>query len=214
MALNRILLEPGSEYHIYNHAVGWDNLFQEEENYRFFLSKLIPRISPFSDVLAYCLMPNHFHFLIRIKEKKELVKLWQEKLKLLKEKRLKKNSDETADHFLIDRLIINEFGNFFNSYVQAYNKVYRRYGSLLKESFQRKIVTSDTHLLKLICYVHNNPVAHGFTSRRERWKHSSYLDILNRRKSFVLIEEVLELFKGAENYVQLHDQFLRSGYDI
>jgi hypothetical protein len=38
MATYRILLEPGSEYHIYNHAVGWDNIFQEEENIDFFLA--------------------------------------------------------------------------------------------------------------------------------------------------------------------------------
>jgi putative transposase len=212
MSTYRILLEPGSKYHIYNHAVGSENLFREKKNYRFFLNKLIPRISPFADVLAYCLMPNHFHFIIRIKEKKVLVNLWQAKMKSMKEKRLKINSQETADHFLLDRLMVIEFGNFFNSYAQAYNKAYRRYGSLFKESFQRKIVTSDSHLLKLICYVHNNPIAHGFTSRRGKWEHSSYLDILRQLKCFVPVEEVLQLFGDVEDYIFLHDRFFNMGY--
>ena len=214
MGLKRIILEPGNTYHIYNQSVGWDTIFREEENYRFFLSKLIPRISPFSDILSYCLIPNQFHFIIRLKEKEVLVNLFQDKMNLLKTKRIKINSEKTADNFLIDSVIINEFRNFFNSYVQAVNKVYRRYGSLLKESFQRKIVTSDTHLLKLICYVHNNPVAHGVTSQRENWKYSSYHDILHHRRSFVLIEDVLHLFEDAEKFTHVHDGFLRSGYGI
>ena len=211
MPLSRIPLEPSNTYHIYNRSVGGQNIFCEEKNYPFFLSQLIPRISLFSDVLAYCLTPNYFHFLIRIKEEKELVTRWQDKMNLLREKRIKKNSDKTADHFLLNHLMITEFSNAFNSYVQAYNKIYRRYGSLLKESFQRKIVAGNEDLLKGICYMHNYPVSHGFTAEKETWKPSSYLDILNQQKSFVLVEEVLQLFNGIENFVHLHNRFPGSG---
>jgi putative transposase len=81
MGISHILLETGGIYHIYNHAVGWDNIFLEEENYRFFLRKLVSRISPFAEILAYCLMPNHFHLVIRIKDKKELPEGWPEKMR-------------------------------------------------------------------------------------------------------------------------------------
>ncbi len=59
-------------YHIYNHANGFENIFNEERNYRFFLEKYQFYISPIADTLAYCLMPNHFHFLIKIKSEEEL----------------------------------------------------------------------------------------------------------------------------------------------
>ena len=66
------LYEPNGIYHIVNHANGKENLFQEEENYHYFLKKYSEKLSPILDFIAYCLMPNHFHLLIRIKEKEIL----------------------------------------------------------------------------------------------------------------------------------------------
>lgn len=68
-------LEPDKYYHIYNHAVGQDNLFNTDENYRFFLEKYAHYIIPVADIFAYCLLPNHFHFAIRIKPEDEIDKV-------------------------------------------------------------------------------------------------------------------------------------------
>lgn len=57
-------------YHVYNHANGTDDFFREEDNYRFFLKKYIKYISPVVDTLAYCLMKNHFHLMVRVKDSK------------------------------------------------------------------------------------------------------------------------------------------------
>lgn len=61
-------LQPGFYYHIYNHANGSENLFLNDENYNFFLKRYTSYIMPVDDTFAYCLMPNHIHFLVRIKE--------------------------------------------------------------------------------------------------------------------------------------------------
>ena len=61
-------MEPGNFYHIYNRGNNKENIFFEEKNYYYFLKKFDEYLSAFSDVYAYCLMPNHFHFLIKIKE--------------------------------------------------------------------------------------------------------------------------------------------------
>ncbi|MCK5209465.1 MAG: hypothetical protein KAQ79_15630, partial [Cyclobacteriaceae bacterium] len=53
-------------YHIYNHANGDDNIFREQDNYRFFLEKYVKYINPVADTFAYCLMRNHFHLMVRI----------------------------------------------------------------------------------------------------------------------------------------------------
>lgn len=55
-------------YHIYNHANGYEDLFIDDGNFYFFLKKTGKYILPASEVLAFCLMPNHFHFLIKTKE--------------------------------------------------------------------------------------------------------------------------------------------------
>jgi len=72
-ALKMEPLFPGSYYHIYNHANGNENLFAEQENYRFFLQQYQKHIRPVADTLAYCLMPNHFHVLIKIRSTEELM---------------------------------------------------------------------------------------------------------------------------------------------
>ena len=59
-------LEAGVTYHIYNRSVGNDNLFFQEGNYSYFIEKWKEYL-PYLDVYAYCLMPNHFHFLAQVK---------------------------------------------------------------------------------------------------------------------------------------------------
>jgi len=62
------ILESDYYYHIYNRGNGKVNLFVNEDNYYYFLSLMRKYILPVADIYAYCLLPNHFHFLIRIKD--------------------------------------------------------------------------------------------------------------------------------------------------
>ena len=66
------ILECDKYYHIFNHAVSNNNLFKNDGNYNFFLKKYAKYIFPIADTFAYCLMPNHFHFAVRIKKEKEI----------------------------------------------------------------------------------------------------------------------------------------------
>lgn len=197
MGSPRIPFEPDGVYHIYNHAVGTDNIFNEDENYLFFLRKFSSRIISFADILAYCLMPNHFHFSLRIKDEKHLESLWQNKPN-------KKNLNRLVFY---DETITTQFANLFNSYAQAFNRMYIRQGSLFKESFQRKRIDTTEYLIKVICYIHNNPVNHGF-AKREDWRYSSYNAILSDKKTHLLREEVLQLFGGRDNFEFVHQQNL------
>lgn len=58
---------PGHYYHIYNKAVTDNKLFNEEKNYHFFISKIKKYLLDCVDVIAYCLMPNHYHLIIQLK---------------------------------------------------------------------------------------------------------------------------------------------------
>ena len=66
-----IPLFPDKIYHIFSRAIGKEKLFLEDENYKFFLKKFKLHISPVADTFAYNLLPNYFHFLIRIKSLEE-----------------------------------------------------------------------------------------------------------------------------------------------
>lgn len=58
--------QPGGYYHLYNRGARRLSIFRELENYVFLLHRL-KRILPGMEVsiIAYCLMPNHYHFLVR-----------------------------------------------------------------------------------------------------------------------------------------------------
>jgi len=61
-------IEKGYIYHIYNQGNNRQKIFFEKENYLFFLKKMKTHLLPFCDILAYCLMPNHFHWMVLVNE--------------------------------------------------------------------------------------------------------------------------------------------------
>jgi REP element-mobilizing transposase RayT len=58
----------GECYHIYNRGNNRERTFFERENYAFFLRQLRQYITePVVDVVAYCLMPNHYHLILQLR---------------------------------------------------------------------------------------------------------------------------------------------------
>jgi REP element-mobilizing transposase RayT len=66
-------LEPNKYYHLYNRANNRELLFRNRDNYLYFLSKYRKYLAPFLDTLAYCLMPDHFYFLVFVKSNNSLL---------------------------------------------------------------------------------------------------------------------------------------------
>ena len=56
----------GGFYHIYNRGIERRSIFHETENYHYFTRLLNAKAARHDvEVIAYCLMPNHFHLLVR-----------------------------------------------------------------------------------------------------------------------------------------------------
>jgi len=66
MPRRAVRFSQGCYYHLYNRGVGRERLFIEPDNYVYVLraTKKIVHECRLS-VIAYCLMPNHYHFLVR-----------------------------------------------------------------------------------------------------------------------------------------------------
>lgn len=158
-------MELGQSYHIYNHAIGSENIFREQENYRYFLQQYKKYLGGYLDTYAYCLMPNHFHFLIRVREDLAGFQNLQEVGSLI----------ETFPKFeTLEKLVSKQFSNFFSSYTQSYNKVYTRRGSLFLKNFKRIPILTESQWQETFLYIHLNPVKHGFVKNHEQWKWSSW----------------------------------------
>ena len=69
---------PGQYYHIYNRGAGKGLIFFNPGNYEYLL-RLVKRYSRKYGVvtIAYCLMPNHYHFLLRQETDESLSKFMQ-----------------------------------------------------------------------------------------------------------------------------------------
>lgn len=64
----KTIYSPGEYYHIYNRGVNRQPIFFTEQNWAFFLQRLHKYFTPDkADIIAYCLMPNHYHLLVYIK---------------------------------------------------------------------------------------------------------------------------------------------------
>lgn len=220
-----LLLQPDTSYHIYNHANGGDDLFREEENYYYFLRKWKRYVQPIADTYAYCLMSNHFHTLVRFKDRELLVALMLKRGKLkidvlnpegLDDKFLKNSDIGDIREFLINSdvnirglddvisaFLSQQFSNLFNGYTKAINKRYRRYGSLFNPRFKRKIIDSESYFFNVLRYIHLNPVLHGFADDVEDWTHSSWKEYF-AQESWVRCGVVKDRFSSMEEFVHFH----------
>lgn len=59
-------IEQSHYYHIYNRGINGTNIFNNNENKRYFLQLFGKYVSKNVEIFGYCLMDNHFHFLLRI----------------------------------------------------------------------------------------------------------------------------------------------------
>ena len=59
-------MEVDSIYHIYNRGVNREKIFFSKKNYDYFVYKMSFHFQKKAAILAYCLMPNHFHILVKV----------------------------------------------------------------------------------------------------------------------------------------------------
>ena len=196
-------LIPDTSFHIYNHANGFENIFREAENYRFFLEKYQLHITPIAETYAYCLMPNHFHLVIRIRKREVIADLVRNK-PVTDTSKVWNFGSVTVTDDEIEKFLSKQFANLFSSYTQSFNKVYKRMGSLFIKNFKREPIYDKSHFLNAVVYTHRNPIHHGFCRSFEDWPHSSYNAILYGADSVVETEKLLKLSGGVDAFIEIH----------
>jgi REP element-mobilizing transposase RayT len=184
-------LNPGGFYHVFSRANGNEKLFLSEENYQFFLRKYQQYIHPLVNTYCYCLMPNHFHFLIQIKDEKDIKAAFA-------------GTSNSKDYQNSEKLISKQFSNFLSSYSQAFNKQQNRRGSLFMRPFKRTKITDDKYKLNVVRYIHQNPVEAGFCRKPEEWQYSSYKDLIEGKVTFLKHEELISWFDDVRNFKYMH----------
>lgn len=180
----------GSYYHIYNRGNGKRKVFLNDSDFKVFLFRLKENLFPelaaemnkgksaryhrqvlpsgaFS-LICYCLMPNHFHLLVR------------------------QNIDLSVSELL---------KKVCTGYAKYFNKAHETVGSLFEHKFRAVGIESDSYLLWLSAYIHQNPKVAGLVEDLSKWQYSSYLDYVGLRAGKLCEKEIiLGQFKNPKEY--------------
>ena len=204
--------EAGGYYHLYNRGVERRIIFEDELDYKTFISYLKIYLTPLNlrgptlkdeegktispsrvinnfvddiELYAYCLMPNHFHIL------------------------LKQNSERAIASFM---------QSIITKYVRYFNKRYKRVGGLFQDKYKCVTIKSEEQYTYLSKYIHRNPLPdHPTRTDLEGlrvYKYSSYGNYLGLfKQSWVKTEDILSYFSKT-NPRNTYQSFVEETGDI
>ena len=180
-------LVPNQIFHVYNRGNQRQTIFFERAHYLFFLRKVRIYLRPYCSILAYCLLPNHFHFLIKTNA-----------LTVAPAEALRRHTDQP-------KVDMNNFAHgmkmLLSAYTKGVNKQLGLTGSLFTQNTRARQVSSErsTEDYSLFCfhYIHQNPATAHLVEDLARWEYSSFPDYAGLRNGtlcdMVLAKEELML---------------------
>lgn len=198
----------GQIYHVFNRGNNLQTVFFGRENYLFFFEKIRKNILPYADILAWCLMPNHFHLMILVN--RVVVDVSEQVTQVRVSEGF--TSSETLTKSVRMRTLNDSIGIMLRSYSRAIQKQQKITGSLFQKETKALCLTEsqgiypsyfDTHFGMMgnldlaetnylnFCfdYIHQNPANSKLVDNPEDWEFSSYRDYYCGRKGKLINRE-------------------------
>jgi putative transposase len=209
--------EPNHMYHIFNRGNNAQKIFFKNENYLFFLKKVRLYICPYADILAWCLMPNHFHLMVYVNQTG--ITLSEQVSENRKEKVPESVSEQvTESHQLTrERTLNDSISIMLRSYTRAIHNQERISGSLFQHRTKALCLTEISGVTPAwfettfgtvinipdsekeypqVCfnYIHQNPVTAQLVKNPCDWEYSSYRDFAGIRNGSLISRERVKEF--------------------
>ncbi len=171
-------------------------MFFNRDNYLFFLKKIRYHLLEHLDIVAYCLMPNHFHLLTYTKEN------------------------------IVQEKFSNDLRVMLSSYTRAINKQEGKTGSLFQQNTKIKHLDEsrgttssgattnsvlNDHPFIGFHYIHQNPLKAGLVNKMEDYEMSSFQDYAGMRNGTLCDKQV------AYELLEIHEspgRFLGQSYKV
>jgi len=204
-------------YHIFNRGNNAQKIFFNNENYLFFLKKVRLYICPYADILAWCLMPNHFHLMVYVNQTG--ITLSEQVSENRKEKVPESVSEQvTESHQLTrERTLNDSISIMLRSYTRAIHNQERISGSLFQHRTKALCLTEISGVTPAwfettfgtvinipdsekeypqVCfnYIHQNPVTAQLVKNPCDWEYSSYRDFAGIRNGSLISRERVKEF--------------------
>ncbi len=201
-----MLFEKYHIYHIYNQGNNRQNIFFSKENYIFFLRKMKEFILPYADIMAWCLMPNHFHWMVYVRE--TTISIDTDNFN---------SRGATLSRTPTQTTFNKSIGILLASYTRAINKQENTTGSLFRDKTKAECLTQINGITPSfyntssgasifipnhekeypqVCfnYIHQNPVKAGLVKEAEDWEFSSFQDICGLRNGKLINRDRISEF--------------------
>jgi putative transposase len=192
-----MVFEAGHIYHIFNQGNNRQQIFFSDENYLFFKKKIREHVVPYADILAWCLMPNHFHLMVEVKNISQ---------------------GFTPSETLTKKTLNDSIGIMLRSYTRAINIQEKRSGSLFRKETKATCLTKSDRIAPAwftsmgitiintaiperqypnICfnYIHSNPVKDGLVEKPEQWNFSSFREFLEKQDDMLVNAGIANSFE-------------------
>lgn len=180
---------PGNMYHIFNQGNNRQDIFYTDEEYLIFLRLIRKHIHSNTAIIAWCLMPNHFHLLVYTNSNS---------CEMMKQGGLE-----------IERLT-NGIRKLLSGYARIFNKKYNRVGSLFRQKTKAKNIAESDWVVKsnyslhdycTTCfeYIHHNPVMAALVKHPKEWQYSSYCDYAGLRNGSLCSKELAVKYCGYDS---------------
>ena len=202
--------EKGYMYHIYNQGNNRRNIFYKRDNYFFFFQKIKNYVLPYADIIAWCLMPNHFHLMIYVRE--EFLLLDSQGLT-----RSKTLTSKVQTNKFKRRTFNESIGIMLRSYTRAINKQEGFSGTLFRKQTKAQCLDCINQITPSffisdgvtqiniqdpekeypqVCfdYIHENPVKAKLVKCSTDWEFSSAQDYANLRDVEMVNKKIGEVY--------------------
>ena len=205
-------------YHIYNQGNNRQKIFYNRDNYLFFLQKMNDYLLPYCDVLAWCLMPNHFHWMVYVRES-ELESVMRrggtEIDRVTSNREASRGATQSRTPTVSN--LNQAIGIMLSSYTRAINLQQSRSGSLFRQKTKADCITKPIEVspsyynlgfgtlifipdpdkdYPQICfnYIHQNPVKAALVKNPEDWEFSSFRDLSGLRNGKLVCRQRVDEF--------------------
>lgn len=198
-------------FHLYNRGNNKQTIFFNPSNYNYFLSRLKNEWEPYCKILAYCLMPNHFHLMLQATENscKEIPSYGGKPMQILARK----------------------IGLTLSTYAQYINRQNKTTGSLFQQKTKAKCISAaengqptlgrgptastTSYIINCMHYIHQNPWKAKLVNKMEDWPYSSFNSyasntdnqLCNRELLVKLTDYDLSTFK-TDSYKSIDEELL------
>ena len=177
----------GKFYHVYNRAVDKRTIFYTEKDYEYFINKaLFFKDKTRVKILAYCVLPNHWHFLLKEPKTTRRVEI--------------DPSGRLPQISLFLSLLSNSYTKYFNSHKD-------HSGRIFQGPFKCKAVDNDNYLQILINYINLNHLKHKIAKKPADWFYTSHNNYMNEAKFDLLDKDYMidfnEYKKSIDSYIKI-----------